>query len=130
MAKRFLLLFFILLLNCGKDVEINTIHITGNTWTVSEYYEGGVRRNDFIAYKFNFIDNEVINCSDFLDIQCPGWTIGGYYSLTTLEGRTILKILLPDLCGLEYIVGEWEVCLLNENKFIIARKNSKIVLSR
>lgn len=126
--KRLLLVLLFPLLTCTKDSSgvVNFEIIKNNSiWRVKTFIEGEIEYNTFKYHIFKFIDNEMPNCADWMDGDCPGYIFGGYYLISDNPGGgSRFSIILPQLCDLDKIVGEWTIILINKNTIHLKRITS------
>lgn len=126
--RRLLLLLLFPLLTCTKDsgggVDFEIIK-NNSVWKVSTFIDGGMQYNTFRFHIFKFLDNEMPDCADFMDGSCPGYIFGGYYLIEDKpDGGARFSIILPQLCNLDKIVGEWTIILINKNTIHLKRITS------
>ncbi len=135
MKKICLMLLF--LFSCNKEEpQINNPNAIFNTsgWVVKTYTINNNPSNVFNNYTFEFTDNPIPGCPEYMDGKSPLGVFGGYYEITYADKTIKFKIILGPAFNLNQIIGVWNVIVINNNTIHLVRLNNQdnqvLVLNR
>lgn len=133
--KKLFLILFIFLFSCQKDeTQVNDPNAIFNTknWKVTFYFNNNTPPNIFDNFIFEFSDNPMEGCAEWMDGICPSGVFGGYYDIIISDGTTKFNIILPPNNNLNQITGIWEIIIINSNTIHLRRLNTnqQIIFNR
>lgn len=132
---RKLLIFLFFFISCYKEEpQVNDPNAIFNTqnWKVTLYVNNGQQSNVFNNFIFEFNDNPMEGCAEWMDGKSPLGVFGGYYDIIISDGLTKFNIILPPTFNLNQINGVWQVIIINSNTIHLKRfdTNQQIVFNR
>ena len=91
-------------------------------WIIINYSADGTNKtSSYMTYSFEFMDNDEVNCADYIKGTSNCGSFSGFYEIKNQNDKLIFNMILPVNCKLDVIKGEWFVVSMNNIKIHLIR---------